>query len=353
MRIGRTKYQMKSPWRLGLFAAVLIGLGYFAITSCGGSNDVSALYETPGSIPCYAQCDTTEPVAYSFPFTSDAERDAFVEEAVPVNRASDLSSSYLDALGAPIVINMYIPSTSNRQSPEYFVADGAVYLPAVPLPGDEPGLFQQIVSADGQEQEAVTLGFAPDQVPSASFVRVYGFVYWTSDFMNPNFDAEAATVQPVVVVGSWEELSSSQLLAPAVRTWPEPDSGAPPLVVVRRGNLRIAVNKVEFAAAETRVHVNVRNLSPTQNATYDPSNATLITGDGQVLGVMDQEVRDDSLDSVNLPAGAAADKRLSRSGYLVFPSVPATDAMIVSLPDLNGTEDSMRIEVPTAAAVSG
>lgn len=351
MRIGRTRYRMKSPWRLGLFAALLIALGYFAVTSCGGSGDDLALQlAEPAVVPCYADCDTDEPVPYTFPFASDVERETFEAAAYEVSRASEISDDYLGARGVPIAMNLYIPASSTSTDPNSFRSDGAVYVPAVPLPSNDPAFFAEVVKTDGQDQEMVTLGFAADQVPSASFIRVHGFVYWATDQMNPNFDPEVATAQAVVVVGSWQEMPASQLRAPAVRTWPQVETSTIPIVVMRRGNLRMAVDRVEFAPDETRVHLNVRNLSPTEGATYDTTNASLITGDGEVLGVVEQdENMSDALDTVSLPAGAAADKRLSRRGYLVFPPVPATDALIVSLPDLNGT-DTLRIEVPAASA---
>ncbi|WP_217924667.1 hypothetical protein [Miltoncostaea oceani] len=343
--IGRTRYKIRNPIRLGIIAVVLMAIAFVGVNSCGGDEvaEAQAALATPANPPCFAGCDTAQPTAYTFPLVGE-ELDAFVEAAQPVSGLETFYESYPFNRGIPVRFNAYIPTTSNAGNPDYFVRDSAIFVPAVFLPPNNPGFFQQVVTEDGEGQRPVTLGFSRDQVPSSGFIEVFGFIYWSSAFLNPS----TLNNQPIVAVGSWTDVSPSQLRAPAVRTWPEAPEGVTPdpALVIRRDNLRMSVQRVEFAPDETRVFLSLRNFSTSTPASYDPGRASLLTADGRELGAVPEAAQSDALDSSNLPAGGQTDERLTRRGYIVFPPVSSSEPVIVSLPDPNGSEDLIRLEVP-------
>lgn len=346
VKIGRRRYYVRNPLRLVMVMIVLVVGAYFLLGALRSNPeaDLIASLAEPASAPCFSDCGGAMPVAYSFPLPDDAQRAAFEEASQEITGIETFYSSYAFNRGIPISFNAFIPSTSTPTNPDYFVQEQAVFVPSIFLPPNNPGFFAQAVNEDGEGQRPVTLAFARDQVPSGQFVHVNGYLYWSSAFMNPGYQNN----QPVVVVGAWQDVSPSQLRAPAVRTWPASanEIGALPAFVMRRDNLRLAIDRVEFAPQETRVHLTLRNLSTSEPASYSGDGATLLSN-GQELGAQLENNLDDALDAASLPPGGQTDASLSRRGYLVFPPVSSSQPLIVNLPDPNGVgTDFVRLEVP-------
>lgn len=359
--LGGYDYTVSNPRRLMLSGIVVIaGLVALLMFWPRGGEDVFA---SPAPPPCYLNCGTADQVAFPLPLErGSAEDAAFRELAQEAASADAFYGGYSANQGIPARFYAFIPSTSTTANPDYFEADGLVYLPARFLPTQAAGEFDAITSSDGESGRTVILGFPRDQVPDSQFIEIYGYLYWTAVRMNANATANA----PVIAVQTWDPVSPSAIRQPASRAYPEP--GTPkarqPLLLVRRDDLRLSVNRIEFTPDQTRVHITIVNLGTAAAASWDFSRATLLTGNNEVglrefvAGGSDPASTppQDILQSASLPPGGQADRTVVRSGYLFFGAVDATKEVTISLPDLNGSAavgqggDFMRIVIPAPAA---
>lgn len=365
--IGGYDYVVPNPRRLGAAAIVVLAvvIAAFMFWPRSSAQDVFA---SPAGAPCYSGCGTSAAAAYPrFLASGSPEEAAFREATRGATSEGAFYEGYSQNLGAPARFYAYIPADSTTSNPDYFEADGIVYMPARLLPAESAGSFDSVVA--GESGRTILLGFPRDQVPDSQYLEVFGYLYWDSTRMNPNPGAQGR--YPVFAVESYDAVDPSAVRQPATRTYPEPPAAAAasrPLLAVRRGDLQIKVDRIEFAPDQTRVHVRVINLGTGPAASWDYARASLLTANGEVPTLTFVEGDNpatappsDILHSESLPAGGLLDPSVERQGYIFFGPVDASRDLTISLPDLNGSAsasgagegDFMRLAIPARSAASG
>lgn len=351
MKLSSRRHQVRitSPKRLIIAAVILLSIPIAAVVFWPRQEVVNE-YATPASIPCYRDCDTSAPVAYSLPLRDGNERSQFAAEATQLE--SELALYTQDGWGAlkgtPVSFDAYIPPASlTVTDPDYVVSGDRTYVRAVILPPQDPGYLTTVVEAEGDSTVApryVVLGFATEDLPRAErdqFLRVLGVPYWTSANI-PRRNTAPLDV-PVIEVGAFESVSAAELLAPAQFVYR-------PNLVVREGNFQLSVEEIAFASQgnQTRVEIRLNNLSTTQTLSWPSENATLIDAEGNVhtpTGIADN-LPGTTLSTTDIPI------KVVRSGTLFFPYVAAErGGVTLNLPGLqSGTEqggaDTIRIAIP-------
>lgn len=363
--IGGYDYVVPNPRRLAVISVALIAVvvaGLFVFLPRGEKAGIPA---EAAAAPCYQGCGTAQATPYPRVLTPGSVEEASFRAAAKGATSDDaFYSGYSRNLGVPAHFYAYIPPESTTTDPDYFEADGMVYVPAALLPAGDPGGFDATVARD--EGRVIILGFDRAQKPAGQFVEVWGYLQWNSLQMNPR----ATNLFPVFAVESVEPVSPSAVRQPASRVYPQPGSAAAeqPLLVVRRDDLRLTVDSVEFTPDQTRVHISVINLGTGASAAWDYSRATLLTANGQIPllsftsggGNPAEEAPTDGLRSEELPPGGLQDSSVRREGYLFFGPTDPNRAIKLSLPDLNGTAgissaaggDFIRLDIPAPAATT-
>lgn len=360
--IGGYDYVVPNPRRLALACLVLVGVAIALFMFVVPRGEGDAVPTTPASAPCFDNCGTDAAVAYPRTLVPGSPEDiAFRAAARQATSDDAFYSGYSRNLGAPARFHAYIPPTSTPQDPDYFESEGIVYLPARLLPSGSAGTFDAIVA--GEQGRTILLGFERSQIPDSRYVEVWGYLYWNSVQMNPR----TTGTYPVFSVALAEPVSPSAVRQPASRTYPEPGTPAAdqPLLVVRRGDLRLSVGRVEFTPDQTRVHISVINLGTGASAAWDYSRATLLTANGELPLLTFSDGADpaaappsDILQSQELRPGGLQDATVRREGYLFFAPVDPNKEITLSLPDLNGSAstaanggDFMRLVIPAPPSV--
>lgn len=224
------------------------------------------------------------------------------------------------------------PDLSMRES-------GWVFRPAIFLDPKRSYTEDSLQEAVGEltEGEPLMLGFPENAQPSAEggAYEVAALLYWWSDLLNPN-DAGAEGEQylpaPVLLVGEFQPLSTSELAAPTTHR-------ALTDITLRSGPLEVSIPRVEWASGhEVRACVIVTNKSDrTQTQWPGITGSTAQIGEGGALSEPSLPVEGYSLEAPEIAA------RQSVAGYLSFPGLEVVgapdDILFLSFPSLNPNHD--------------
>src|SRR5690606_26521259 len=141
---------------------------------------------------------------------------------------------------------------------------GFIYYPAIVVPSDVRAMTSIRDQFEGAGDAAasawlannpVMLGFRETAGPpeTARFLDVWGTFYWSNSRLDDNKPGDVPQL-PAVVIGAFDVLREAQVSDPAIAHVPIDFS-------FRRGNLTVDIDRVEFTASSTRVHVNLSNDS--------------------------------------------------------------------------------------------
>lgn len=312
---------------------------------------------------------------YSFPFKSATERDRFADSSREVVGYCPFFDQYSAIRGLPITFQALI-APSAKQSPYYYRDDdlGMEFIPAYFVaPGTRGVLdarafshqdFTNLPPCAQTTGGVILLGFKTGDLPPSQLINLEGMVWWSSGAMNPaQFDTQAGAETgdaPVVVVGSYETLSPSQVSAPASST-------RALNTAIARGPGIIRIGRIEYADDQTRVWVELINkgVAPLQQWA-GLSQATLKEDGGPSLpqGAISRSSDDGDSEDATAPLDGLPNEAVppqqsgTLKGYLFFPRVDASKVLYLSMPDLTGSDrygkaQPIVIRIPPAPAREG
>lgn len=265
-------------------------------------------------------------------------------------------SGYAPNRGKPLAFQALIPDNA-RTSP-YFYADaktGREYWPAYFIAPTPSGLDRARAAASGTAENVEPCALAPDNTakpillgfdrgrkPASGLVSVQGLIWWDSVSLNPaqqTTSAGAATVAvPVVRVGAAEGVSVSQVARPAFKH-------RILNMAFQHGPAILRIGRIEFAAGQTRVWVELLNKTSLPLPAWSAESVTLREQGGSSMAAGSDEAGEDEgvkgaadeLPVEEIPAKGGGALR----GYLTFPEVDPGTTLYLNLPEINTLQDSM------------
>lgn len=186
-----------------------------------------------------------------------------------------VSQAYVEYFGFPVEGTFLIVPDPQR-APDYVAEDpvsGMTFLPAYVVPSGKNAFTetQQIITGqaelpDGECPGRMLLGFAPGEVPTdVALVKVYGALYTISDNLplqsRTAQDGSPVPSQAALVIGRWEESTPSQIDTPAR------DQQILNIAIKRDSGI-IRLRRVEYAADQTRIFLELANKDNQDMAPY-------------------------------------------------------------------------------------
>jgi hypothetical protein len=289
---------------------------------------------------------------------------AFKQEAIKAVSYCNFFSGYRPNRGKPIRFDAYIPGnysksiyyyedpkTGEQTIPAYFITPGGGGLALAKSFAEED--YQRLPSCVltpdlGGSGGIIMLSFPKGRVPQGQYIRAYGALWWDSINLNPGQieteEGATSAPAPVVKIATYDRLTTSQASDPANVTFPLN-------IAVQRGPGVIRLNRLEFADNETRVWVELINLTPrsleqwrgASEACIRPAGDACITagtfgGEGDSPDDGENQVANDDTLSPDAPIPPAA-AGASLSGYLTFSRLDPGQDLRLELPDFSDSGD--------------
>jgi hypothetical protein len=222
--------------------------------------------------------DYTQPAQLTFepeklPFSADSE-DEYRKSTEDVTTYCTFFENYGPSRGVPAHFDAYIPE--DFQESVYYYQDpdsGEQYIPAYFIQPGGNGLDLARAYAEDELERlpgcvtppdlggsggVILLGFPEGRSPGGQYVETWGEIWWDSVNLNPGQVSSQAGLEsgaaPVVKVASFANLTASQASDPANQTFPLN-------IALQRGPGVIRLGRLEFADGETRIWLELVNLT--------------------------------------------------------------------------------------------
>ena len=363
--------------RFSLFGKLVIG-GFTALVVL-----VVTLLMLPDKPPPPDITAKPAQVRYNLPFKTAEEQRSFSEQAAqrPLKDFCDLYDNYSGNLGVPHTLTAVLaqgdqgaqsPTIYNKRLGPWDYRAAYLVTEQQDLPvvqalaqGDASSLNVKCVRAEAQfDTKIVMLAFpAGSPPPAGGVVSVDAVLYWDYANLNPDFFRTPIAVEGdeplrnvlTLRVGASRPIDVRQLSYPAYSTR---EVG----VAFRRGDGIISVNRVEYAAEETRVYLELTSMRETVSISEweGTSSALLKSGTEQPLAV-GGGAQDTDLSSLGITdegSSLGGEESVSKVGdtrsvRLLFGKVTPGRSVRLDLPPLGSADAPVRIQLPVPTQGGG